>query len=424
MGIVERVKNICLTPSVEWPVIAAEPASAGSLITGYVLPLAAVGAVAGFVGGSLIGRTLPYIGTYRTSLGTGLTLACFTVVMAVVVVFVLSFLINALAPNFGGQKDTTQALKVAVYSFTPAWVAAVLNILPLLGALAILGGLYGIYLLYLGLPRLMKCPEDKAAGYTAVVVVCAIVLSIVITAVGATVAGLGMVGAGVVGGAIERSERSGRNGSRDDVQFDKNSPLGRLQEFGKKMEESNKKIEAAGKSGDPSASVTAALEGLGTLLGGGKHVDPIAISQLKPFVPETFAGLPKKSSNAEKTGIASLMISNAEATYGDDAEKRVTLKISDTGGASGLVGLASWVSLREEKEDDNGSERTLKVGGRLIHEKTSTRRGGTNEFGLVLGERFVVSASGVGVDLEQLKSAVTSLDLGKLESMKDVGVTP
>jgi hypothetical protein len=118
------------------------------------------------------------------------------------------------------------------------------------------------------------------------------------------------------------------------------------------------------------------------------------------------------------------MVSNAEATYGDDADRRVTLKISDSGGASGLVGLASWASLREEREDDNGSERTLKVGGRLIHEKTSTRRGGTNEFTLVLGDRFVVSASGVGVDLEQLKGAVTDLDLSRLESMKDAGVTP
>ena len=185
-----------------------------------------------------------------------------------------------------------------------------------------------------------------------------------------------MVGAGVAGGAIDSSDSSGS----DEVQFDKNSPLGKLQEFGKKMEESNRKIEAAEKSGDASAQAAAALEGLGTLLGGGKHVDPIAISQLKPFVPETFAGLTKKSSNAEKTGFASLMVSNAEATYGDDADKRVTLKISDSGGASGLVGLASWANLREEKEDDNGSERTLKVGGRLVHEKTSTRRGGTNEF--------------------------------------------
>jgi hypothetical protein len=46
-----------------------------------------------------------------------------------------------------------------------------------------------------------------------------------------------------------------------------------------------------------------------------------------------------------------------------------------------------------------------------------------NEFSLVLGERFVVTASGVGVDLQALKAAVTSLDLAKLESMRDVGVT-
>lgn len=417
MSIVDRVKNICLTPNTEWPVIAAEPASAGSLITGYVIPLAAIGAAAGFIGGSVIGRTLPFIGTYRTSLASGLVFACFTLVMAVVGVFVLSLIINALAPNFGGEKNSTLALKVAVYSYTPAWVAAVLNILPLLGVLAILGGLYGLYLLYLGLPRLMKCPEDKAVGYTAVVVVCAIVLSIVITAIGATVVGVGMIGAGALGGAAGRGARGG------EVQFDKDSAMGKLQDFSKKMEETSKKVEAAGTRGDSNAAGAAALEGLGVLLGGGKHIDPIALDQLKPFVPETFAGLPKKTSSAERTGMASLMVSNAEATYGDDAQKRVTLKISDTGGASGLVGLASWASLQEEKEDDNGSERTRKVDGRLVHEKTSTRAGGTNEFSVVLGERFVVSASGVGVDLKELKAAVTSLDLARLESMKDVGVT-
>ena len=34
----------------------------------------------------------------------------------------------------------------------------------------------------------------------------------------------------------------------------------------------------------------------------------------------------------------------------------------------------------------------------------------------------MVSAKGDGVDLNDLKAAVTSLDLAKLESMKDVGV--
>ena len=63
MAIVDRVKNICLTPNTEWPVIAEEATSAGSLITGYVAPLAAIGAVAGFIGGSIVGTSLPFVGT-------------------------------------------------------------------------------------------------------------------------------------------------------------------------------------------------------------------------------------------------------------------------------------------------------------------------------------------------------------------------
>jgi hypothetical protein len=414
MNVVDRVKNICLTPNTEWPVIDAEPASASSLITGYVVPLAAIGAVAGFVGGSIIGRSLPFIGTYRVPLISGLGFAVFTFVMAIVGVFILSIIINALAPTFGGKKDSTLAMKVAVYSYTPAWVAAVFNILPLLGILALIGALYGMYLLYLGLPRLMKAPADKAAGYTITVVISAIVLYVVIGAVGASIVGAGALGAGVLGGSAGRS-------TGGEVQFDQNSTLGKLQQLGKAVEESSKKADAAEKRGDTNAAASAALEGLGTLLSGGKHVDPIAIDQLKPFVPETFAGLPKKSSNAEKSGIASLMVSKAEATYGD-GDKRVTLEISDTGGASGLLGLASWAGVQGEKENEYGSERTQKVGGRLVHEKLS-KNGGDNEFGLVLGDRFVVSASGVGVGLNELKAAVTGLDLGKLESMKDVGVT-
>ena len=221
---------------------------------------------------------------------------------------------------------------------------------------------------------------------------------------------------------MTRGALGGGSGSSpsSEVQFDKNSTLGKLQELGKKMEESNKKIEAAQKSGDANAQAAAAIEGLGTLLGGGRHVDPIDIDQLKPFVPDTFAGLPKKSSNAEKNGIAGLMVSKAEATYGDGSQKRVTLEVSDTGGVSGLMGLASWVGVQGEKDDDSGTERTQKVNGRLVHERMS-KTGGSNEFGIVLGERFMVSATGT-VDLNTLKAAVQSLDLARLESMKDAGV--
>jgi len=397
MDIVTRVKNICLTPNTEWPVIAGETTPAGPLITGYVVPLAAIGAVAGLIGG--------------TPIVTGVVVAVFSFVMAIVGCFVLSLIINALAPTFGAQPNSEQALKVAVYSYTPAWVAGVLQIIPALGILGLLAGLYSIYLLYLGLPRLMKNPEDKSIAYTAVVVVCAIVLAIVIGAIGGLFVGAGMYGAGALGGRTSRST--------GDVQFDKDSPMGKLQALGKSIEASNKKMEAAQKSGDPQAQAAAAGEVLGALLGGGKRVDPIDIDQLKPFVPDTFAGLAKTGSSAEKNGIAGLMVSKVETTYSDDSGKRVKLEVTDTGGVSGMLGLATWMGMEGEKQDGSGSERTRKVNGRLVHERVSTS-GGSNEFGVVLGDRFVVSASG-NMDVSQLKAAVSGIDLDKLESMKGAG---
>src|SRR4029453_8977060 len=82
------------------------------------------------------------------------------------------------------HKDHNKSFNVAVYSYTPGWIAGALQILPALGILGVLAALYGLYLLYLGLPALMKCPRDKAIGYTAVVVICAIVLSVVLGSIG------------------------------------------------------------------------------------------------------------------------------------------------------------------------------------------------------------------------------------------------
>ena len=119
--------------------------------------------------------------------------------------------------------------------------------------------------------------------------------------------------------------------------------------------------------------------------------------------------------------MAGLMITRAEATYGNDAGRSVTLEVTDTGGVSGLAGLAGWAGVLGEREDESGVERVQRVGGRLVHEKVA-KGDGANEFGMVLGERFVVNAEGEGVSVSDLKAAVSALDLGKLESMKDVGV--
>lgn len=409
MGLVDRVKNILLTPKAEWPVIAGEKPSTGDLMGGYVAPLAGISVLCGFIGNSVIGMSLPFVGTYRTPILAGIGVAVFSFVMAFVGIFILSLIINALAPTFDGEKNPEQAMKVAVYSYTPAWIAGILGIIPALGLIGVVISLYGLYLLYLGLPQLMKNPPGKSVAYTAVVVICAIVINVVFSMMAGGV--LMLTGGGAMMGGM---------GGSPGITLDKDSPAARLEGFGKQMEEVSKKMEAAQKSGDPNKQVQAAMEGLGAVLGGGKRFEPVGIEQLKPLVPETFAGLPRTSQGAEKGGMAGLQMSKAEARYEDGSGKEVELEVTDTGGAGGLMGLAGWMNVQGEREDGSRIERTRRDGNRMVHEEIS-KTGGDSEYTVVLGERFVVSARGQGVAIDTLRSAVGSLDLAKLESMKDVG---
>jgi hypothetical protein len=200
MPIVERIKGIILKPKEEWEVIAGETSSTADLLKNYALPLAAIGAVAGFIGSSFIGVSAGPLGTFRVPMATGLVGAAVGLGISIGTVFILGLIIDALAPKFGGEKNSGQALKVAVYSFTPGWVVAVLQVLPFLRALSILGGLaaavWGVYILYLGLPRLMKCPQDKAVTYTVVVVLCGIGISLVAGIITGAIVGAGMVASG------------------------------------------------------------------------------------------------------------------------------------------------------------------------------------------------------------------------------------
>jgi hypothetical protein len=182
MDLVERVKAITLTPKTEWPVIARERGDPAYLFTNYVAILAAIPALCGFIGQSIIGTNLPFVGTFRVGIATGLASAVVRYLLAFATVFVVALIIDALASTFNAKKNQPNSLKLAVYSMTPAWLAGVFSLIPGLRALGLLG-LYGLYLLWVGLPPLMNAPEDKTVGYTAAVVVCAIVVTLVFSAV-------------------------------------------------------------------------------------------------------------------------------------------------------------------------------------------------------------------------------------------------
>ena len=186
-GLVARVQNMIMKPALEWDVIAPEPASVAGLFTGYACILAAIPAIATIISSALFTHYGVIFGLISAVLGY---------VLGLVGVYVIAFIVDALAPSFGAEKSQIQALKLVIYAYTASWVAGIALIIPILGGLvALAGGIYSLYTLYIGMPKLMKNPPDKTVGYFVVTIVVAIVVYAIIGAV------VGMVARGVIGSA-------------------------------------------------------------------------------------------------------------------------------------------------------------------------------------------------------------------------------
>ena len=189
MNIVERVKKLILQPRQEWLVIDGETHTVQGLYTQYVMILAAIPAVCGLIGFSLIGIGT-FGATYRLPIAAGVAHMVVGYLLSLGTVYMFALIIDALAPNFGSQKNFNQALKVAAFAPTAAWIAGVFTLIPSLSIIGSLLALYSLYLLFVGLPILMKTPEDKAVPYVVVVIIAAIVIAVVIAAlVGLTMPG-------------------------------------------------------------------------------------------------------------------------------------------------------------------------------------------------------------------------------------------
>jgi hypothetical protein len=177
---VGRVKGMLFEPRSTWKEIDGEFTKPGEVWGRYIIPLAALGALARTIGMILFGKQVAFTSlTNQVPLTSAIVSGIVVLVVALLSVFVLSKVISLLAPGFGGQKNDVQGLKAAAYSSTAAWIGSIFAILPALNLVTILISLYSIVLLYLGLPILMKVPKDRAMGYTAVVIIVAIVLFVI-----------------------------------------------------------------------------------------------------------------------------------------------------------------------------------------------------------------------------------------------------
>lgn len=383
-SLVERVKAILLTPKTEWPRIEAEPKTVADIYKSHVIPLAAIGPVASFIGQMAFGISVLGI-TYRPPLMAALSSSIIGYVVTLAMVYVLALVIDALAPQFGAVKNQTAAFKVAAYGATAGWVAGIFGILPALGILAIIGSIYSLYLIYLGLPVLMKAPEDKAVGYTAVVILVMIVAALLIGVVTTSLAGL--FGGGIGASYADRGTVSGTMTVPGVGSID----AGKIQEASKRME--------------------AAAERAKT----GQAGPAIAPAVLQGLMPAAIAGLQRTSLEGGTASAGGIGGSNAEARYGS-GDNEIKLSITDMGAMGGLAALGGALNIESSKQNGTSYEKVGKVDGRMTTEKyDSAAKSGS--YSTIVADRVMVEADGHAPSIDVLKAAVASVGLDKVAEL-------
>lgn len=187
-SMIQRIKDIILKPKDTWPQIKAETTTLAQVFTGYAMILAALPAIFGLLGFTLVGQSFgPITGFFRIPFTYALVWAIVWYVLILAALYIEGLVINALAPSFGSKPNMTNACKLAVYSSTPMFIAGILNILPALGILVFLISLYSFYLLYVGMPVMMETPKEKLAGYFIVSLIVMLVIYFIVGGVASAV---------------------------------------------------------------------------------------------------------------------------------------------------------------------------------------------------------------------------------------------
>jgi hypothetical protein len=431
MDIVQRVKNILLQPRAEWPIIEAEPESTASLYTRYLIPLAAIGSAARFIGMAAIGVSIPFVGRVRMPIMTSLSSALIGFVALLVGAYVWALIINALAPTFGGQKNMLAALKLAIYSATPALVASFLSILPMLFFLQLLAAIYGLYLLYIGFPVMMKVPRERAATYTAATVASGIVLGMIFAGVSAALG----VGLGMGGPARMASEAEARKAGEGILAGVLGAASGNTKESkeaaaglvagmvaaGEAAERAQKNGSASGDVSNDSATVaqsgSAMAAALGAMASGGKEqVTLVDFRVLKELLPSSAGSATRTDASGEQTTAGGVSGSSARGSYSIDGGGSGTVKISDMGNLRGMIALGR-MALSKESESDYGYEKNVTLNGQRVHEKWNSS-GKSAELTAFVADRFMVEVETSGADVGAAEKLFSSIDVGKLASTR------
>lgn len=189
------------------------------------------------------------------------------------------------------------------------------------------------------------------------------------------------------------------------------------------IEASTKQMAEALKTGGE--GVASAAQAMGAALGATQAAEAVDFRELKALLPEDLSGMKRAKAEGERSSAMGFTISKAEAQYESesDADARITITISDVGAMAGVAAMATyaWAAGSVDRETETSYERSVTINGHKGYEKYD-RQANSGEVQVLVAGRFVVEVDGNNMPMDAIKAALEKVDLGKLESMKNVGV--
>lgn len=167
--LISRIRGLLLDPDTAWQAVKQEPDAVSDLLREYVFKLAAVPAVAHFLGWWVIAG-------FWGSLARAVLLYALSIAM----VWTVSRLIGLLAAPFGAEENESGCFKVAAYSLTPWFAAGALYLVPPIMILVPIAGMAGFFLLMRGLPAVLDVPAERAVSIAILVSIAMLLLFILI----------------------------------------------------------------------------------------------------------------------------------------------------------------------------------------------------------------------------------------------------
>jgi hypothetical protein len=169
MNFIDRVVYMILSPKMEWEVIASEEPDEDAIFMRFALPLIIASAAITSIGHAVFWTN----GAYGTDalIKRGVYYGLQTVLIGAGGVWLAAALLNELAKKFGAEKNMGRSMQLITYAMIPMMLGGLAMIYPPVGIIGLLFGLYGLYLLYLGLPQMMKAPQDNIILYRAISIV-------------------------------------------------------------------------------------------------------------------------------------------------------------------------------------------------------------------------------------------------------------